>query len=96
MATRVKKTLEEQLVDAEAKVEDIKNRIKESKKAVLSIDSEGMKEAIDAVDAAAKANSATIGDVLIRIAKIKRTGLTIAKAARSKKKADDDNSAQES
>ena len=81
MATaRSKKTKEELLKEAEAKVKAIKQQIKAEKQklnAALTKDSSGMAEAINAIEAAAAANNVKIADVIKAIAKIKRTGLKI-------------------
>ncbi len=81
MATaRSKKTKEELLKEAEARVKMIKQQIKAEKQkqnAVLSKDSTGMAEAVKAAEAAAAANNVKVADVIKAIAKIKRTGLKI-------------------
>ncbi len=81
MATaRSKKTKEELLKEAEARVKMIKQQIKAEKQkqnATLSKDSNGMAEAVKAVEAAATANNVKVADVIKAIAKIKRTGLKI-------------------
>jgi len=81
MATpSTKKTKEDLLKEAEAKVKNIKKQIKAEKAkkdAALTKHSEGMEVAIAAVEAAAKANKVKIADVIRAIAKIKRAGLKI-------------------
>ncbi len=81
MATaRTKKTKEELLKEAEAKVKTIKQQIKiekDKQKTALTKDSEGMTVAIAAVESAAKANKVKVADVIRAIAKIKRAGLKI-------------------
>lgn len=78
--TRSKKTKEELLKEAEARVKMIKQQIKAEKQkqnAALSKDSTGMAEAVKALEAAAAANNVKVADVIKAIAKIKRTGLKI-------------------
>lgn len=81
MATpRTKKSTEELLQEAEAQVKSLKQQIKIEKnrqKAVLSIESEGMSAAINAIENAAKANKVKVADIIKAIARIKRTGLKI-------------------
>ena len=81
MATaRSKKTKEELLKEAEAKVKAIKQQIKAEKRKLntaLTKESAGMAEAVNAIEAAAVANKVKIADVIKAIAKIKRTGLKI-------------------
>lgn len=80
---RSKKTKEELLKEAEAKVKSIKQQIKAEKQkqnAALSKESAGMAEAVSAVEAAAKANNVKIADVIKAISKIKRAGLKIESA----------------
>ena len=87
MATaRTKKTKEELLKEAEAKVKTIKQQIKiekDKQKAALSKDSEGMAVAIAAVEDVAKANKVKVADVIRAIAKIKRAGLKIESSRES-------------
>jgi F0F1-type ATP synthase membrane subunit b/b' len=81
MATpRAKKTKEELLKEAEAKVKNIRQQIKiekDKQKAALTKESEGMAVAIAAVESVAKANKVKVADVIRAIAKIKRAGLKI-------------------
>jgi hypothetical protein len=81
MATaRAKKTKEELLKEAEAKVKTIRQQIKiekDKQKAALTKDSEGMAVALAAVESVAKANKVKVADVIRAIAKIKRAGLKI-------------------
>ena len=81
MATpSTKKTKEDLLKEAEAKVKNIRQQIKaeKAKKAAeLTKHSEGMEVAIAAIEAVAKANKVKIADVIRSIAKIKRAGLKI-------------------
>ena len=84
-----RKTKEELLEEAKERVEKLKKEIKEAgkkQKAKLTIDSEGVKGAIDAIKLAADANGSTLAEVIKAIASIKRTGLTIANAVRKAKK----------
>lgn len=77
---RTKKTKEELLKEAEAKVKNIRQQIKiekEKEKAALTKHSEGMAVAIAAVESVAKANKVKVSDVIRAIAKIKRAGLKI-------------------
>ena len=87
MATaRTKKTKEELLKEAEAKVKTIRQQIKiekDKQKAALSKDSEGMAVAIAAVEGVAKANKVKVADVIRAIAKIKRAGLKIESSRES-------------
>lgn len=78
--TRTKKSTEELLQEAEARVKSLKQQIKIEKnrqKSALSSASEGMSAAIDAIENAAKANKVKVADIIKAIAKIKRTGLKI-------------------
>lgn len=81
MATpRTKKTKEELLIEAEAKVKTIRKQIKAEKdkqNAALTKDSEGMAAAIAAIESVANANKVKVADVIRAIAKIKRAGLKI-------------------
>lgn len=81
MATiSTKKTKEDLLKEAEAKVKNIRQQIKAEKAkqaAALTKHSEGMEVAIAAIEAVAKANKVKIADVIRSIAKIKRAGLKI-------------------
>jgi hypothetical protein len=77
---RAKKTKEELLKEAEAKVKNIRQQIKiekDKQKAALTKESEGMTVAIAAVESVAKANKVKVADVIRAIAKIKRAGLKI-------------------
>ena len=77
---RTKKTKEELLKEAEAKVKNIRQQIKiekEKQNAALTKQSEGMAVAIAAVESVAKANKVKVSDVIRAIAKIKRAGLKI-------------------
>lgn len=84
MATpRAKKSTEELLQEAEAKVKSLKQQIKIEKNrqsAMLTKDSDGMAAAINAVENVAKINKVKVADVIKAIAKIKRTGLKIESA----------------
>lgn len=85
----VRKTKEELLEEAKERVEKLKKEIKEAgkKKAEkLTKDSEGITEAIAAIESAAKANKSTLAEVIKSIASIKRTGLKIENAVRKAKK----------
>ncbi len=81
MATlRAKKSKEELLKEAEAKVKTIRQQIKAEKakqNSALTKESEGMAAAIAAVESVANANKVKIADVIKAIAKIKRAGLKI-------------------
>jgi cysteinyl-tRNA synthetase len=77
---RAKKTKEELLKEAEAKVKSIRQQIKiekDKQKAALTKESEGMAAAIAAIENVAKANKVKVADVIRAIAKIKRAGLKI-------------------
>ena len=77
---RTKKTKEELLKEAEAKVKNIRQQIKiqkEKQNAALTKQSEGMAVAIAAIESVAKANKVKVSDVIRAIAKIKRAGLKI-------------------
>lgn len=77
---RTRKTKEELLKEAEAKVKNIRQQIKiekDKRRAALTKESEGMAAAIAAIESAAKANKVKVADVIIAIAKIKRAGLKI-------------------
>lgn len=77
---RAKKTKEELLKEAEAKVKNIRQQIKiekDKQKAALTKESKGMAVAIAAVENVAKANKVKVADVIRAIAKIKRAGLKI-------------------
>lgn len=83
---RTKKTKEELLQEAEAKVKSIKQQIKAEKlkqNAALTSESAGMAEAVTAIEAAAKMNKVKVADVIKAIAKIKRTGLKIESTRQS-------------
>lgn len=84
MATpRAKKSTEELLQEAEAKVKSLKQQIKIEKNrqsAILTKDSDGMAAAINAVENVAKINKVKVADVIKAIAKIKRAGLKIESA----------------
>lgn len=85
---KARKTKEELLIEAEARVKQIKADIKEaSKKKVgkLTKDSEGIAEAIEAITKAADANKSTLAEVIKTISSIKRTGLKIENAVRKPK-----------
>ena len=84
----VRKTKEELLEEAKQRVEKLKKEIKEAtkKKAEkLTKDSEGIADAITAIQIAAKANNSTLAEVIKSIASIKRTGLKIENAKRQPK-----------
>ena len=85
-APRTKKTKEELLKEAEAKVKSIRQQIKNEKdkqKAALTKDSDGMATAIAAVENVAKSNKVKVADVIRAIAKIKRAGLKIENSRES-------------
>lgn len=86
---RVRKTKEERLKEAEDRVKKIKAEIKEANKkkaAKLTLESEGVSAAVDAIKKAADANNSTLAEVIKAIASIKRTGLKIENAVRKSKK----------
>lgn len=59
---------------------------KASKSPKLTKDSEGIANAIAAIDNASKLNGVTLGDVVIAVAKMKKMGLDIKKKPRASKK----------
>ena len=83
-----RKTKEELLKIAEEKVKKLRAEIKEAgkkKKAKITIESEGVQAAIDAIKLAADANGSTLAEIIKSIASIKRTGLKISNAVRKQK-----------
>ena len=85
---KARKTKEELLIEAEARVKQIKADIKEANKkkvGKLTKDSAGIADAIAAITKAADANKSTLAEVIKTIGSIKRTGLTITNAVRKPK-----------
>lgn len=85
---RVRKTKEELLEEAKAKVKKIEAEIKAANKkkaAKLTKDSEGIAAAIEAITKAADANKSTLAEVIKTISSLKRTGLKITNAVRKSK-----------
>jgi len=85
---RARKTKEELLQEAEARVKQIKADIKKASKkktGTLTKDSEGIADAIAAITKAAEANKSTLAEVIKAISSIKRTGLKIENAVRKPK-----------
>ena len=88
MATRKRKTIEEQIEAAEELVKKLKTAKKaQAKKSenVLTKKSVGVADAITAIEKAAKENKCTLADVIKAVSRIKRTGLKIENAVRKAK-----------
>ena len=85
MATRVKKTRDQQLAEIEAaeKVLAAKKAKLLEKPISLTKTSLGMQAVIDAVENTMKENNVTVKDVIEAIAKLKRAGLTIEKSKKT-------------
>jgi len=84
---RTVKTREQQLAAIEAaekKLADKKAKLL-SKLADLSKDSPGMSALLDVVQTVAETNNVAVAEVIKAVAKLKRTGLKIEKAARKAK-----------
>ena len=84
---RTVKTPEQQLaaiVAAEKKLAEKKAKLL-SKLADLSKDSPGMSALLDVVQTVAETNNVAVAEVIKAVAKLKRTGLKIEKAARKAK-----------
>jgi hypothetical protein len=89
---RVRKTKEQLLEDAKAKVKKIEAEIKaanKKKETKLTKDSEGIAAAIEAISKAADANKSTLAEVIKTISSLKRTGLKIKNAERKSKNQND-------
>ena len=85
---RARKTIEEQIEAAEELVKKLKTAKKEQAKKsenVLTKDSDGIADAIDAIKKAADENNCTLADVIKAVSRIKRTGLKIENAVRKAK-----------
>lgn len=87
MANYKRRTKEEMIKDLEEKLNKLKNAAPKKEKPELSMSSEGLSAVADAVDFAAKANKVKVADILILIAKAKRTGLVIEGGRRSRNSA---------
>jgi len=82
MVTRTRRTIEEQIAEAQAKLKALQEqgkKIKEakSKRFVLNKDSAGVAELLNQIDSVAKQNGVKAADVIKAVAKLKRTGLLI-------------------
>ena len=87
-ATKIRRTKEDLLKEAEERVKKIKAEIREAgkkKAAKITKDSEGITAAIEAITKAAEANKSTLAEVIKAISSIKRTGLKIENAVRKQK-----------
>ena len=85
---RTRKTIEEQIAAAEELVKKLKTAKKaqgKKKANILTKESVGIADAIDAVKKAADENNCTLADVIKAISSIKRTGLKIENAVRKTK-----------
>lgn len=81
-----RRTPEQLIEDYKKKIKDLEAKAKAAQAPKLTKESEGMAEAIAAIENAATKNSTNLSDVLIAIAGIKRTGLKFTKAVRKPKK----------
>jgi len=75
--TRVRRTVEQQIADMEAKIKKLKNRGERKSQAGLGKDSEGMADLSAAIDAVCAANKAAVSDVIMAIARVRRARLII-------------------
>lgn len=80
MATRAKRTIDERIAEAQAKLESLQkqklNSVK-AKKLKLTKESVGVAELLNQIDSVAKQNGVNVADVIKAVAKLKRTGLVI-------------------
>lgn len=83
-----RKTIEQQIAEALAKLNALKARQKEKSKskAELTAECAGMNQLLDQVASVAKANKTTVSEVVRAIAKIKKTKLKIESCKRAPKK----------
>jgi len=75
--TRVRRTVEQQIADMEAKIKQLKNRGERKSRAGLGKDSKGMADLSAAIDAVCAANKASVSDVIMAIARVRRARLII-------------------
>lgn len=81
--TRVRRTIEQQIADMEAKIKKLKNRGEKKSQAGLNKDSEGMAALSAAIDAVCAANKASVSDVIMAIARVRRARLIITSSKNS-------------
>lgn len=74
---RVRRTIEQQIADMEAKIKKLKNRGDKKSQAELNKDSEGMAALSAAIDAVCVANKASVSDVIMAVARVRRARLII-------------------
>lgn len=75
--TRVRRTIEQQIADMEAKLKKLKNRSDKKIQAGLNKESEGMAALSAAIDAVCAANKASVSDVIMAIARMRKARLII-------------------
>lgn len=85
-----RKTIEQQIAEVVSKLSILKTKQKKmaKTKAELSIESDGMRQLLELVMSVAKTNKSKISDVVIAIAKIKKTQLKIESNKRKPKQVD--------
>jgi len=77
-----KKTLEQQIEEAEAKLKELKAKQKEK---VLEKTSPGMDQLLAAIEAVKTDNDCSVFDILRSVSRIKKTGATLIPAVKKKK-----------
>jgi hypothetical protein len=86
MVTRTRRTIEERISEAQAKLKTLekmksareeKTKALKANKNVLTKESVGVVELLNQIDAVANQNGVKVADVIKAVAKIKRTGLII-------------------
>ena len=83
MAARRSK--EERIAALEAQIQQLKEKAKVTKPIILTKDSDGIAEAISAIENAAELNQVSVSEIIKSVARIKRTGLKIDDSARKSK-----------
>lgn len=92
MVAKTKKTIQQQIDEMEARLKLLREKQSEQ---VLEKTSPGMDQVLAAVDSVVELNKCKIVDVLRSVARIKRQGLTITAATRTKRTPGVDNAAAE-
>lgn len=84
MTEKQRKSIEQQIADATAKLDKLKAKQK-NLNSELTAESNGMDQLIEMVTTVAKTNKVKVSDVVIAIAKIKKTMLKIESTKRKPK-----------
>lgn len=90
MPTYTRKTIDQKIADAEAKLKKLKTLKSGKTPAVaLTAQSEGMAQLLTEITAVATTHKTTIAEVIMAVARIKKTGLKIENAKQNRSKSFD-------